>query len=68
MTGCFPKSNLVIGSSAPLSTVPPSTKTIPFAEDSNNVQNGAPNGLAILDEARSAVIDALSAEDEAVEF
>jgi len=55
---------LVIGSSALLSTVPPSTKTITFALASNNLQNGAPDGLAIIDEASSALIDALSYEGE----
>ncbi len=53
---------LVIGSDALLATVPPAAKTIAFGAPTNNVQNGAPDGLALIDEAGAVVIDALSYE------
>ena len=53
---------LVVGSNTLLATVPGTAITIPFAAATNNLQNGAPDGLAILDVASSTVIDALSYE------
>jgi hypothetical protein len=55
---------LVIGSSDVLATVPASAKTIDFGSPANNIQNGDPDGIAILDEAASTIEDALSYEGE----
>ena len=55
---------LVVGSAALLATVPGTAQTIAFSVPSNNIQNGAPDGLAILDESTDAVLDALSYEGE----
>ena len=52
----------MVGSNTLLATVPGTALTIPFAAATNNLQNGAPDGLAILDVASSTVIDALSYE------
>ena len=53
---------LVVGSNTLLATVPGTALTIPFAAATNNIQNGAPDGVAILDVPSSTVIDALSYE------
>ena len=55
-----PGGYLVIGAAG--LTVPPSTPFIAFANPSGNIQNGAPDGIAIVDTAAIAVIDALSYE------
>jgi len=55
---------LVIGSTALLATVPAAAKTIAFDEAANNVQNGSPDGLAIIDELAAILVDALSYEGE----
>lgn len=53
---------LVIGSDALLATVPSAAKTIAFGAAANNVQNGSPDGIAIVDELSATLIDALSYE------
>ena len=53
---------LVVGSATALALVPGGVKTIQFTGASNNVENGAPDGLCILDTATSTIIDALSYE------
>jgi hypothetical protein len=53
---------LVVGSGALLATVPSSAKTIEFGAATNNVQNGAPDGVAIVDEFAATLVDALSYE------
>lgn len=53
---------LVIGSATLLATLPPTTKTVAFSKAMDNVQNGAPDGLAIINVAPSTLIDALSYE------
>lgn len=55
---------LVVGSHALLATVPSSAKTIAFGAAANNVQNGAPDGIAIVDESSATLVDALSYEGE----
>jgi cysteine-rich repeat protein len=55
---------LVVGSSTLLAGVPGSELTIAFSGASNNIQNGAPDGLAILDTATDTLIDALSYEGD----
>lgn len=57
-----PGEYLVIGTSTALMSVPPTAKTIAFANPDNNVQNGAPDGVAIVDLAAGTVVDALSYE------
>ncbi|MBX5483914.1 MAG: DUF4215 domain-containing protein [Myxococcaceae bacterium] len=59
-----PGEYLVLGTSTLLATLPPSvTKTIQFAGASDNIQNGAPDAVAIFDTNTQTVIDALSYED-----
>jgi cytosine/adenosine deaminase-related metal-dependent hydrolase len=53
---------LVIGSPALLATVPGTALKIAFGADTNNIQNGSPDGLAIVDETAGALVDALSYE------
>ncbi len=53
---------LVIGSPALLATVPGTALTIAFGADTNNIQNGSPDGLAIIDENAGSLVDALSYE------
>ena len=55
---------LVIGSIDLLATVPTAAKTIAFDEATSNIQNGSPDGLAIIDEVAVTLIDALSYEGE----
>jgi len=55
---------LVIGSSALLATVPTAAKTIAFGYVANNIQNGSPDGLAIIDEVAALLVDTLSYEGE----
>ena len=53
---------LVVGSATLLNNVPPSAKTIAFGLASNNIQNGAPDALGILDVQGAVLLDALSYE------
>jgi imidazolonepropionase-like amidohydrolase len=53
---------LVVGSAALLATVPVGTATIDFGNAS--IQNGAPDGLALIDENTGEVLDVLSYEGE----
>jgi len=53
---------LVVGSSTLLATVPGTALTLTFGAATNNVQNGGPDGLAIIDTTTSTVLDALSYE------
>jgi cytosine/adenosine deaminase-related metal-dependent hydrolase len=53
---------LVVGSAALLATVPLGTATIDFGNAS--IQNGSPDGLALVDEGVGEVLDALSYEGE----
>jgi len=53
---------LVIGTSALLATVPGGVQTIAFSAADNNVQNGAPDGVALLDTTAGQLLDALSYE------
>jgi hypothetical protein len=57
-----PGEYLVIGSATALATVQGTPKTIAFAAAENNLQNGAPDALGILDVASGTLIDALSYE------
>jgi len=53
---------LVVGSPNVLSALPQGTLSIPFGANSNNVQNGAPDGVALFDTGTAALLDALSYE------
>jgi|GEM_PF-6933162 len=53
---------LVVGSPNVLSALPPGTLSIPFGSNSNTVQNGAPDGVALFDTSGSGLVDALSYE------
>ncbi|HHH10712.1 MAG TPA: hypothetical protein ENK23_01365 [Sorangium sp.] len=53
---------LVVGSNTLLATVPAGVSTIAFAGASNNVQNGAPDGLLLIDTATATIVDSLSYE------
>jgi len=53
---------LVVGSPGIVAALPPGTPSIEFAASSNNIQNGAPDGVALLDIAAPALVDALSYE------
>jgi hypothetical protein len=53
---------LVVGSSTLLATLPMSVKTVALNNATNNIQNGAPDALGILDVASSMLFDALSYE------
>ena len=55
---------LVVGSNTLLATVPVTAKTVAFAGASNNVQNGAPDAVGLLDESNGTLLDALSYEGE----
>ena len=57
-----PGEYLVVGSTTLLATVPASAKKIAFAGVSDQIQNGAPDGVAIINVAQSSLIDALSYE------
>jgi len=61
---------LVVGSPGIVAALPPGTPSIEFAASSNNIQNGAPDGVALLDIAAPALVDALSYEGtiEAAQF
>lgn len=57
-----PGEYLVIGTNAALMTVPPTAKTIALPAADNNVQNGGPDGLCIIDLGDDSLVDALSYE------
>jgi large repetitive protein len=57
-----PGEYLVVGSNTLLATVPMTAKTIAFGAASNNVQNGSPDGVALIDTTTSMLIDSLSYE------
>jgi hypothetical protein len=52
----------VVGSAAAVANLPASVKTLTFAAMTNNVQNGAPDGLCLLDTSNNSILDALSYE------
>ena len=47
-----------------LAALPPGTLSIPFGSSSNNIQNGAPDGVALFDTSSGTLLDALSYEGE----
>jgi hypothetical protein len=53
---------LVVGSSEILASLPPDTLSVAFASSANNVQNGAPDGVALFDTSANVLLDALSYE------
>lgn len=53
---------LVIGTSTLIATVPGGVQTIAFSAADNNVQNGAPDAVGILDTVAGQLLDALSYE------
>ena len=55
---------LVVGSSDVVALLPPGTPSVTFASSSNNIQNGAPDGIALFDTATGSLLDALSYEGE----
>lgn len=55
---------LVVGSPTLVATLPGGTKSIAFALASNNIQNGAPDGIALVDSLTGVLLDALSYEGE----
>jgi len=59
-------SYMVIGSEAVLSSgdIPVGVATLQFASSGNNIQNGAPDGVALVDFGSGKVIDVLSYEGE----
>ncbi len=57
-----PGEYLVIGTPSLVATLPPNTPSIEFAAADNNVQNGSPDALGILDVGAGSLIDALSYE------
>ncbi len=57
-----PGQYLVIGPAAVVSALPPGVLSITFAGAENQVQNGAPDGLALIDTVQATVFDALSYE------
>jgi hypothetical protein len=61
-----PGGYLVVASPAVLPTLPPGTLALAFDSTSNNVQNGAPDGIALFDTTTSILLDALSYEGSIV--
>jgi cysteine-rich repeat protein len=55
---------LVIGASAIQSSIPAGSLFIPFAGATDNIQNGAPGAVALIDTVAKTVIDSLSYEGE----
>jgi hypothetical protein len=53
---------LVVGTSDVLTTLPPGTLSVTFPSSSNNIQNGAPDGIALFDTSATALLDAISYE------
>jgi len=55
---------LVIGSPDVVAVLPPGTPSVTFSATTNNVQNGAPDGIALFDLGSGTLLDALSYEGE----
>jgi hypothetical protein len=55
---------LVVGSSSVLATVPSGTLTVSFGSSTDYIQNGAPDGVALVNTTTSQLIDALSYEGQ----
>jgi hypothetical protein len=53
---------LVAGTADVVATLPPGTLSVTLPSSSNNIQNGAPDGLALFDTAALMLLDALSYE------
>jgi len=53
---------LIVGTAEVLVSLPPGTLSVPFSSSSNNVQNGAPDGVALFDTSAVVLLDALSYE------
>ncbi|MBW2457289.1 MAG: lamin tail domain-containing protein, partial [Deltaproteobacteria bacterium] len=53
---------LVVGSPTLVNSVPGAAKAIAFGPATNNIQNGAPDAVAILDVSQAILLDALSYE------
>jgi hypothetical protein len=53
---------LVAGTADVVATLPPGTLSVTLPSSSNNIQNGAPDGLALFDMATLTLLDALSYE------
>ena len=53
---------LVVGSPTVLSALPAGTLSIPSGSNSNSIQNGAPDGIALFDTGAAGLLDALSYE------
>lgn len=53
---------LVVGAPDVVAALPPGTPSIVFAAATNNLQNGAPDGIALFDTAGETLLDALSYE------
>ncbi len=61
-TTLAPGEYLVVGTSAVLAAVPEGVVKLQLPLESNNLQNGSPDGVAIVDIAQGVIIDALSYE------
>ena len=57
-----PGGYLVVGSPSIVAALPAGTLSVPLHSSSNNIQNGAPDGLALFDTATLTLLDALSYE------
>ena len=57
-----PGGYLVVGSASVVAALPAGTPAVTFPSSSNNIQNGAPDGLALFDTASLTLLDALSYE------
>ena len=57
---------LVVGAPGVQGSLPPGTAFAAFESSNNNVQNGAPDGLALFDTTTAALLDALSYEGSIV--
>jgi len=57
-----PGGYLVVGSASVVATLPAGTLSVTLPSSSNNIQNGAPDGLALFDTATLTLLDALSYE------
>ena len=57
-----PGGYLVVGSASLVATLPAGTLSVTLPSSSNNIQNGAPDGLALFDTATLTLLDALSYE------
>jgi hypothetical protein len=55
---------LVVGSSSVLATVPSGTLTVSFGSSTDYIQNGAPDGVALVNTTTNQLIDALSYEGQ----